>query len=434
MRPYPNLIAAVLISVCAQLAATSAQADCGATGSCPAPEPPPPEPEPEPPAPEPKLRDHDQKPLTGGDFAVREAAMAPSGSTQFVFVGSPVEIGKARYALADLGAVILRQKALGSLGTSMLVVDPNRLSVDAMQSALARQNARVTMDRNSIYKTAGAAESYAAQLVGLTPTTSNSTCPLARRVAVGLIDGPIDPLSPAVKGVNLRARSFLSDADLPGDSAHATDLAALIAGRQGSNRTSGLAVGASLLSAVAFAHGPNGDIARMDSVAEALDWLTGQKADIINMSLAGPRNDSLAYVLELVALAGPALIAATGNDGAPTVSYPASDPNVIAVTAVDIAKRLYRHANRGAEVDFAAPGVDLLVDDGTGPRHLSGTSYATAVGTAVAAHLVAGGAKGSAEVEAQLQTSAEDLGPVGRDDSFGWGLMRASGSCPPMQN
>ncbi len=353
--------------------------------------------------------------------------MAPSGSSQFVFVGSPAEIGKTSIALTDLGAVVLRQKDLGSLGTSMLVVDPNGLGVDAMRSALARQSARVTMDRNSIYKTAGAADSYAARLVGLTQNTSDSNCPLSRRVAVGLIDGPIDPQSPSVKGVNLRVRSFLPDTDVPGDAAHATDIAALIAGQSDSDRPYGLAAGASLISAVTFAHGPDGDIARMDSVAEALDWLTGQKADIINMSLTGPQNDSLAYVLELVALAGPVLIAATGNDGARTVSYPASDPNVIAITAVDIAKRLYRQANRGAEVDFAAPGVDLLVDDGTGPRHLSGTSYATAVATAVAAHLVARGAKSSADVQAQLQSSVEDLGPAGRDDSFGWGLMRARG-------
>lgn len=374
-------------------------------------------------------RDHDQKPLTGGDFAVREAATAPSGSAQFVFVGSAAEIRKAEGALSDLGAVILRQKSLGSLGASLLVVDPNGLSIDAMRSALAKQSARVTMDRNSIYGTAGTADNYAAQLVGLTQTTSESSCPLSRRVAVGLIDGPIDPQSPPIEGVDLRARSFLAGTDMPGGSAHATDLAILIAGRPDRDQTYGLAVGASLISAVAFAHGPDGDIARMDSVAEALDWLTGQKADIINMSLAGPQNDSLGYVLELVARAGPVLIAATGNESARQVSYPASDPNVLAMTAVDIAKRLYRHANRGAEVDFAAPGVDLLVDDGTDPRHLSGTSYATAVGTAVVAHLLAQGAKSYAEVEAQLRTTAQDLGPVGHDDSFGWGLIRASGLC-----
>ena len=448
MRSYSNLIAAVLISACAQYVATSAQAACGEPSGCPqppppeppapeppppeppAPEPPPPEPPaPEPPPPEPKRQENDQKPLADGGFALREAATAPSGSSQFVFVGSPAEIEKAGGALSDLGTVILRQKALGSLGTAMLVVDPNGQNVDAMRSALARQNARVTMDRNSIYETAGTVDNYAAQLVGLTRNTSESTCPLSRRVAIGLIDGPIDPQSPPVKGVNLRARSFLTDTDLPGDSTHATDLAILIAGRPDRTRTNGLAVGASLISAVAFAHGPGGDIARMDSVAEALDWLTGQNADIINMSLAGPQNDSLAYVLKLVARAGPVLIAATGNDSAPTVSYPASDPNVIAITAVDIAGRRYRQANSGAEVDFAAPGVDLLIDDGTGPRHLSGTSYATAVGTAVAAHLLAGGAKNSAEVNAQLKASAEDLGPVGHDDSFGWGLMRTSGLC-----
>lgn len=429
MRSCSCLVAAVLISACAQYVATSALAACGEPSGCP--QPPPSEPPaPEPPPPEPRWQKNDQKPLTDGSFVVREAATAPSGSSQFVFVGSPTEIEKAGGALSDIGTVILRQKALGSLGTAMLVVDPNGQSVDAMRSALARQNARVTMDRNSIYGTAGTVDNYAAQLVGLTQNTSESTCPLSRPVAIGLIDGPIDPQSPPVKGVNLRARTFLHDTDLPGDSTHATDLAILIAGRPDGTRTNGLAVGASLISAVAFAHGPDGDIARMDSVAEALDWLTGQKADIINMSLAGPQNDSLAYVLELVARAGPLLIAATGNDSASTVSYPASDPNVMAITAVDIAGHRYRQANRGAEVDFAAPGVDLLVDDGAGPRHLSGTSYATAVGTAVAAHILAGGAKSSAEVNTQLKASAEDLGPVGHDDGFGWGLMHTSGLCP----
>ncbi len=401
-----RLIFALLISGCTLGAPTSALADCAEPGGCPL------QPPPEPPR-VPHQRDRDPATLVG--------------SSEYVFAGSAAEIEKVRSLLSDRGAVTLRQKRLGSLGASMLVVDPNGLSLESMRSLLATHRAKVTMDRNSTYKTAAATDGYAAQMVGMTAQYGGKNCVLVRHITVGLIDGPVDPQSPALKGVALHSRSFLSDQDTPGGTTHATDLAILIAAPSKGGLSVGLARGASLVSAVAFMRDPGGDTARMDGVAEALDWLTGQDVDIINMSLTGPPNDSLAYVLGLVAQAGPVMLAATGNDGAQSVSYPASDPNVIAVTAIDAAKRLYRQANKGAEVDFAAPGVDLLVDDGNGTRHLSGTSYATAVGTALVSHLLAGGTKGLSEVKAELQRTAEDLGPAGRDDGFGWGMIRLGG-------
>lgn len=423
MRSYPLMIAALLTAACSLGAATTARAACGEPSGCPTPEPPPP------PRPPPKQlhQDHDPKALIGNPYGRRGAETAPSGNPEFVFAGSPAQIAKANDILIRLGAVVLRQKSLGSLGASLLIVDPNGLSVDTIRSALAKRSARVTIDRNSIYKTATANDDYAPHMVGVPAAAGEAGCPLARHIAIGLVDGPIDPQSAALKGVTLHSRLFLSQTDVPGETTHATDLATLIAASANDGLTTGLAPGTSIISAVTFAHSPDGDIARMDGVAEALDWLTGQNVSVINMSLTGPRNDSLAYILDLVARAGPVMLAATGNDGAQGVSYPASDPNVIAVTAVDAAKHLYRQANRGPEVDFAAPGVDLLINDGTGARHLSGTSYATAVGTALTAHLLAKGTKGVSEVEAQLKGTAEDLGPAGRDDAFGWGLMRLAG-------
>ena len=123
------------------------------------------------------------------------------------------------------------------------------------------------------------------------------------------------------------------------------------------------------------------------------------------------------------------MVAASGNDGAAQVAYPGSDPNVIAVTAIDAAKRPYRKANYGAEVEFAAPGVDVLVAEGDGVAYRTGTSYASAVVSGMVAQTLAG-QRGSASIDSlrnDLRKSTEDHGNRGRDARFGWGLARIPG-------
>jgi subtilisin family serine protease len=98
---------------------------------------------------------------------------------------------------------------------------------------------------------------------------------------------------------------------------------------------------------------------------------------------------------------------------------------VIAVTALDAAKRLYGNASIGDEVEFAAPGVDVLVAEGEGTAYRTGTSYAAAVVSALVAHEIAAGRVADpARIRELLQTVAEDLGDSGRDALFGWGLPR----------
>ena len=59
---------------------------------------------------------------------------------------------------------------------------------------------------------------------------------------------------------------------------------------------------------------------------------------------------------------GHLLVAAVGNDGpAARPLYPAAFEPVVAVTAVDKQKKIYRWANQGPQVDFAAWGVNAPV-------------------------------------------------------------------------
>jgi subtilisin family serine protease len=97
------------------------------------------------------------------------------------------------------------------------------------------------------------------------------------------------------------------------------------------------------------------------------------------------------------------------------------------VTAVDAHRRILIEAARGPQVMFAAPGADIAA---AGTDH----TYAAVRGTSFAAPFVAALlATGLAEPDAiaaaaaidALAKTAVDLGPPGRDLTYGFGLVGA---------
>ena len=151
-------------------------------------------------------------------------------------------------------------------------------------------------------------------------------------------------------------------------------------------------------------------------------------ARIINMSFAGPRDPEIEVSLAAANRKGIVLIAAAGNGGSAAAPlFPASDPNVIAVTATDENDRLFPRSNRGRHIAIAAPGVDILVPAAGGLYQLStGTSVAAAHVSGIAALLLERNPRLTPQALRKiLLTTAKDLGPKGRDDQFGAGLADA---------
>ena len=104
---------------------------------------------------------------------------------------------------------------------------------------------------------------------------------------------------------------------------------------------------------------------------------------------------------------------------------------MIAVTAVDSKLKAYQHANRGEYIDFSAPGVDLwaVSNKGSG-RFQSGTSFATPFITSIVSLYLEAGAKPNPDLlRESLKRYAVDLGQSGKDQTFGWGLVRARPKC-----
>jgi subtilisin family serine protease len=146
----------------------------------------------------------------------------------------------------------------------------------------------------------------------------------------------------------------------------------------------------------------------------------------MNLSIGGPEDKLLARLVDNATRKGIIVVSAAGNDGPNgKPSFPAAFDNVIAVTAVDAASHIYSHATTGSFVDLAAPGVDI-VSTGPGGRAqmFSGTSAATAFGTGAVALLLRERSNLTpSELNTLLRDTATDLGPVGPDTQFGYGLL-----------
>jgi thermitase len=119
------------------------------------------------------------------------------------------------------------------------------------------------------------------------------------------------------------------------------------------------------------------------------------------------------------------LVAAAGNDGDATLNYPAAYPNVVSVAATDHSDQRARFSNANADVEVAAPGVDILSTwNNGGYDTISGTSMATPHAAAVAAVIRAlSPALTAAQAVTRLDSAVDDKGPAGRDPSFGFGRV-----------
>ncbi len=242
-------------------------------------------------------------------------------------------------------------------------------------------------------------------------------------VLVAVIDSGVDTAHPDLK--NSIAGSF--DAVGAGEPphSHGTAMAGAIVQR---GQLLGVAPNARVLAIRAFSEQNNTAEGTTFGIVKAIDHAVAQGARIINMSFAGPRDPTLERALRVARDKGAVLIAAAGNAGPKSAPlYPGADPNVIAVTATDAGNRLFRQANQGGYVALAAPGVDVIAPAPQAAYQMStGTSIATAHVSGVAALLLERDPTlKPADVRAILLSTAADLGPRGRDDQFGWGLVDA---------
>ena len=164
-----------------------------------------------------------------------------------------------------------------------------------------------------------------------------------------------------------------------------------------------------------------------DDIAEGIEWSADQGHDVQSLSLGSDTDSSVVEdAVQYADNQGVVLVAAAGNEGPcdDCVGYPAAYDEVIAVSATDDEDDLADFSSTGPEVDFAAPGVDVL---SAIPRddyaEFSGTSMACPHVSGAVATLIASGEDPDDAVDA-LADNATDIGLD--DDEQGAGRLNVA--------
>lgn len=173
----------------------------------------------------------------------------------------------------------------------------------------------------------------------------------------------------------------------------------------------------------------NGNWAFGSDLVDGVTECMNQGANVISMSLGGGASSATEQAaFDNAAANGILSIAAAGNDGNSSLSYPASYDSIMSVAAVDSSKNVASFSQYNAKVEIAAPGVNVKSTwKGNTYNTISGTSMATPHVAGVAALVWSYHTNCSAQnIRDALDATAEDRGAAGRDNFYGFGIVQAA--------
>jgi len=308
----------------------------------------------------------------------------------------------------------------------------------------------------------------------------------ASSVAIAVVDSGCDVGHPDLAGRFLPGRNFTDehpDTSLPQDldvtdlHGHGTHVAG-IAAASGRNAVgiAGVAWDARLVPIKVLTKTGGTFSAILQGIQFAADYQSAEATvRVINLSLGltghfqteAALDDAMAYAWRK----GIAVVVASGNEATPP-NQPASNPHALVVSATGLyqvlpgvlVEMLAGFSNRGDRIDVSAPGDDIL---STVPRNDNTISknnglvtrpvgdetsvidepYAYANGTSMAApyvsglaallvarydpyHLQLNGAFTDRLVD-RIESTADDLGPIGKDPYFGYGRVNVQKALAP---
>lgn len=243
-------------------------------------------------------------------------------------------------------------------------------------------------------------------------------------VTVAVVDTGVNARHPDLSGSVLPGEDFIGDSDGRVDhDGHGTGMASLIAGHgHGSgDGILGIAPGVEILPVRVTGHS--------SEVAQGIRWAAEHGASVVNVSWGDAGEDpALRQAVSYAQQQGAVVVAAAGNphQGDTSIIYPAAYPGVVAVSGVGRSGDFAVDTSvQGSGMVLAAPGVDMVTAS-TGSEYAigSGTSDSTALVSGVAALVWAAHPDLDAvNVINRLVQTADDRGPQGRDQQYGYGVV-----------
>jgi subtilisin family serine protease len=301
------------------------------------------------------------------------------------------------WPVAALGVDCFVMEAPGNVSLAQIV---EQLSRDpGVESAQAMQLFRVLAHNDPLYPLQPSAKLW--HLDELHKITTG------RRVRVAEIDTGVDVNHPDLAGRIAVARNFVSGRSDVAEW-HGTAIAGIIAARADDGiGIAGIAPEAKLLALRAcWPAGGSGETAAVCStftLAKALQFALDENAQVINLSLGGPRDRLLERLLDIALSRGITIVAAAdrkvGNGG-----FPASHRGVLAVAGDD--------GHDVAGTILLAPGRDI-------PTTMAGQKWGFVTGSSFAAAHVTG-------LVALLRDVAPDLRPDQLQEALASRVLRGT--------
>lgn len=250
-------------------------------------------------------------------------------------------------------------------------------------------------------------------------------------VVVGVVDTGVQP-HPDLRRNLLNGTNSLAGNSGSGkvdEDGHGTAMAGLIAAHgNGTNGVLGIAPSSKILPVRDANKNDNGGSVAM---AAAIEWAARNGADVINVSSSTGPSLALRDAIESAAAYDAVVVAGSGNRPRfLRFGYPAAMPGVLAVGSTDRSNKHADFSITGEQIQLCAPGVDIVSTRLNGKYSISdGTSSSTAIVSGAAALVRAKFPDLTArQVIHRLTATATDIGPPGRDDECGFGLLNIVGA------
>ena len=310
------------------------------------------------------------------------------------------------------------------------VINVPEAAIERIEKSLARSGLFTVVERDYIATPAATPNDpdFASEW-HLSKIQASAAWDLTRGAAitVAVLDSGVDPTHPDLISKLVPGWNFVnSNSDTHDVLGHGTAVAGTIAAAtNNSTGVAGVAWSSPIMPLVVL---NSSNYANYSDVANATTYAADHGARIINISLGGSSaSATLQNAVDYAWSKGAVVFAAASNNSNSTPYYPAACNNVVAVSATTQSDTLASFSNYGSWITLSAPGdVILTTVNGGGYGSWYGTSFASPVAAGVGALVLSKNPSLSpSSLVSILKQTADDLGPSGFDQSFGWGRVNA---------